>query len=83
MALKAIKKWTPYRDWAQLDLTLTVEQVCAVLRISKPTCLKILQSGELPGTKVCGSWRISKDVLREYLQETTDRQKESTVRKIV
>ncbi len=39
MALKAIKKWTPYRDWAQLDLILTVEQVCAVLRISKPTCL--------------------------------------------
>lgn len=66
--MKAIKKWTPYRDWEQLDLILTVEQVCAVLRISKPTALKLLQAGELPGAKFAGQWRIDRDALRDYLR---------------
>jgi len=75
MAVKAIKKWTPYRDWEQLDVVLTVEQVCAVLRISRPTCVKLLQSGALPGAKIAGQWRIDRDALRDCLREGGDAQR--------
>lgn len=68
MAIKSIKKWTPYRDWDQLDLVLDVEQLCAVLRITEPTALKLLQSGEIPGWQIARRWRISRDALRAKLE---------------
>ena len=68
MAIKSIKKWTPYRDWGQLDLVLDVEQLCAVLRITEPTALKLLQSGEIPGWQIARRWRISRDALRAKLE---------------
>lgn len=72
MAVKAIKRWTQYRDWEQLDLVLDVEQLCAVLRISEPTALKLLQSGEIPGWQVARRWKISRDALRAKLEGKTD-----------
>ena len=71
MGIKSIKKWTPYRDWEQLDLVLDVEQLCAVLRITEPTALKLLQSGEIPGWQIARRWRISRDALRAKLEGRT------------
>lgn len=68
MAVKAIRRWTSFKDWAALDVVLNMEQVCGILRISRPTAIKLLQSGELPGVKVCGTWRVDRDALRAYLQ---------------
>lgn len=68
MGIKSIKKWTPYRDWEQLDLVLDVEQLCAVMRITEPTALKLLQSGEIPGWQIARRWRISRDALRAKLE---------------
>lgn len=68
MAVKAIKKWTHYRNWDQLDLVLDVEQVCAVLQITEPTALKLLKSGEIPGWQVARRWKISRDALRAKLE---------------
>lgn len=68
MGIKSIKKWTPYREWDQLDLVLDVEQLCAVLRITEPTALKLLQSGEIPGWQIARRWRISRDALRAKLE---------------
>ena len=75
MAIKSIKRWTPYSDWEKLDLALDISQVCAILRISRPTCVKLLQSGELPGTKVAAQWRVSRDALRAYLGENLSAKK--------
>lgn len=68
MGIKSIKKWTPYRDWEQLDLVLDVEQLCVVLRITEPTALKLLQSGEIPGWQIARRWRISREALRAKLE---------------
>jgi excisionase family DNA binding protein len=68
VGIKSIKKWTPYREWDQLDLVLDVEQLCAVLRITEPTALKLLQSGEIPGWQIARRWRISRDALRAKLE---------------
>ena len=67
MAVKALKKWTPYTDWEQLDLVLDVAQLCAVLRITEPTALKLLKNGEIPAAKIGTQWRISRDALQGYL----------------
>lgn len=71
MAVKALQKWTPYRDWEALDLVLDLDQLCGVLRISRPTAVELLQSGELPGVRIGAQWRISRDALRAKLGEIT------------
>ena len=67
MATKAIKRWTVYADWDALPVMLTMPEICAVLKITEPTALKLLNGGELPGIKVGNTWRVSKDALRAYL----------------
>lgn len=41
------------------DETLSVDQVVAILGVSKPTVYKLIESGELPAGKKGRSWRIS------------------------
>lgn len=72
MAVKAIKRWTAYRNWEQLDVVLNIEQVCAILRISRPTAIKLMTQGEIPARKVGLQWRISRDALRRYLEGDPD-----------
>ena len=67
MATKAIKRWTEYAAWDALPVMLTMPEICAVLKITEPTALKLLNGGELPGVKVGNTWRVSKDALRAYL----------------
>lgn len=68
MALKAIKTWTPCRSWDQFDLVLTVEQVMLIMRMSKPTVLKLLGDGTIPAQKIGNKWYISRDALRRFLE---------------
>ena len=70
--VKALKRWTPYRDWNELDVVLTLEQVCAILRITEPTARKLLRSGEIPGVQLGTQWRISRDALRQVLGEAPE-----------
>ena len=65
---KATIKWTQWTDWDALPVLMTVEEVCAVMKISETTALKLLNSGELPGRKIAGSWRISKSDLRTTVE---------------
>ena len=68
MAIQAVKRWTPCRNWATLQAVLTVEEVCSLLRMSKPTVLKLLAAGEIPAAKIGAKWCISKDALKDYIE---------------
>lgn len=57
---------------AMADDLMTMEEARAVLRISRSTILRGLQSGEIPGKKVCGQWRISRRKLEAYLMGTDE-----------
>ncbi len=46
---------------------MTVTELCEVLDLSRPTVMRHLESGELPGSKIGNRWRISKAVLAERL----------------
>ena len=48
---------------------LTVEEVAKRLRLSEETVKRLLRKKELPGSKIGGSWRISKQQFDRYLQE--------------
>ena len=48
---------------------LRVEEVAEVLRTTPRTVYRWLNSGKLPGTKVGGAWRISKQALAEITED--------------
>lgn len=52
---------------AQSDL-LTVKEVAAILRVSQPTVLRMIDDGELRAIRVRNQWRISRADLDAYLQ---------------
>ena len=70
MTTKPIKRWTNYAEWDALPVLMTVEEVCAVMKISETTALKMLNNGDLPGVKIAGQWRISKNDLRAAVEKT-------------
>ena len=50
------------------DKVLTVKELCEYLKLSEKTVLNLLNSGDIPGRKVGGSWRILKSEVDKYLQ---------------
>ena len=64
----AVKKWTNVTNWEQVPQVLDLAGLMSILRISKPTALKLLNEGQIKGKMVGGSWRISKDVVRMFLE---------------
>lgn len=46
---------------------LTTQEVMKILRISKNTLYKLLQSGEIPSIKIGSKYIIRKDKLIKYL----------------
>ncbi len=53
----------------QEEMVMTVEEVSDYLRLGKSTVYKLVQEGELPGRKVGGTWRFSREGLEEWLRE--------------
>ena len=47
---------------------LTVKEVAAILRVSQPTVLRMIDDGELPAIRVRTQWRIRRSNLDDYLQ---------------
>jgi excisionase family DNA binding protein len=50
---------------------LTVEEVAAVMRVSKMTVYRLLHAGELPGVRVGRSFRVPQDALDAYLRSSS------------
>lgn len=48
---------------------MTTEQVANRLQLHPNTVLQMLRSGELPGRKVRGSWRVHPEQLDSYMRE--------------
>jgi len=50
------------------DFIMTVDEVSDYLRLAQSTVYKLLNEGKLPGRKVGGSWRFSRQVLDEWIK---------------
>jgi excisionase family DNA binding protein len=50
-----------------MNKALTVSETCAWLGLSKPTALKLLKDGTLPGARFGKSWRVSQQVVENLL----------------
>lgn len=46
---------------------LTPEEAAAFLRVSRPTLLKAVRSGEVPVLHLGSRWRVSRKALEEYM----------------
>ena len=58
-----------YNKGGTMDKLLKFKEVQDILRISRVTLLKILNSQELKGIKVGDQWRVSEQELKKYLGE--------------
>lgn len=69
MSNKGMKmKWkNEYTDWGDLPLIISVNELCVLLRISKPTALKLLDSNKIKAKKTENRWFISKEAVKKYL----------------
>lgn len=51
------------------SITLTVEEVAAILKLSPITIYRELVKRRLPGFKVGNQWRVKRDILEDWMEE--------------
>lgn len=49
---------------------LDIKDMCKVLRIGRKTAYKLLQTGQIPYRKIGRNYKIRKDALITYLEES-------------
>jgi len=54
-----------------LDKILTVPQAAAQLQVSERTIYEWLRDGKIPGRKIGKVWRMSAEVLNDFLRGST------------
>jgi excisionase family DNA binding protein len=52
------------------DIVMTIQEVSAYLRLAESTVYKLAQEGKLPGRKIGGRWRFSRESLQRWLENT-------------
>lgn len=52
----------------EMDAVLTVKEVSTYLRLAESTIYKLAQEGQLPGRKVGGAWRFSREEIEGWLR---------------
>ena len=57
---------------------LTTREALEILRITKPTLLRLIKSGELKATKIGHNYRILSDDLDRFVRGETEEQKAAT-----
>ena len=57
----------PITDWAQLPVIMTLEEVTAVMRVSKPTVLKYINSGAIKAARLENRILVNKENLIKFL----------------
>ncbi len=50
------------------DAVLVTQEVCKILRISRPTCLKYFYEGRINATMAGKGWRVLKSELDRFLK---------------
>lgn len=53
------------------DPVMTVSEVAAYLKIAESTVYRLVKEGRLPGRKVGGAWRFSRQELEKWLVQPT------------
>ena len=49
---------------------LTVQEVAALMRVSKMTVYRLVHAGDLPAVRVGRSFRVPEDAVNEYLRRS-------------
>jgi excisionase family DNA binding protein len=55
-------------DMVNLDVLMTLDEVCAWLRMSSQAVKKLCREGSIPCAKIGKSWRFSKKSLEQWLE---------------
>lgn len=58
--MRTAKYSKQYINLADVPSLMRLDEACCLLRMSRPTLLKLLQSGEVKGQKIGREWRIYK-----------------------
>ena len=64
---KIRRREMPVTDWLQVPAVMDLHRVAFILGKQPETVRRGMVSGEMPGRKVMGEWRIRKDELMAYL----------------
>lgn len=57
-----------YTRWDEVPVIIDIAMACRILGVSPPTAKRLIYSGQLPANKVGSCWRISKESLRDYIE---------------
>lgn len=52
---------------SNFDEILTVKELAAYLKLAESTVYKLAQDGEIPGRKIGGNWRFSRDQINKWM----------------
>ena len=60
-----------------MSKALTVKQVADLLSVNERTVYRMVNSGELPGFKVSGSWRFMEEDIHAWIEAQKRRARET------
>ncbi|MCL6548974.1 MAG: helix-turn-helix domain-containing protein [Alicyclobacillus sp.] len=55
-------------SWDELPVTLTVREVCQVLRLSRNAVYELVRTNGIPHTHLGRAVRVSRDALRQHIE---------------
>ena len=61
---------TKVKHWARLPLVLTAKEAAEIVGVTPYTMGQHLIRGDIPAVRIGRSWRVSRDALRDYLENT-------------
>lgn len=62
---------------APTDPMLTLEELAIYLKLSKSTLYKLVQRGEVPGTKIGKHWRFRRETIDQWIDSDKGRNKQA------
>ena len=57
-----------YKSWDEVPLLLSSQEVADFLGVHMQTVKKLITQKEIPAKKVGRAWRITKDDLKQYME---------------
>lgn len=66
------KKVIYYRDWDELPIILTLEQVAILLNITFATASRWARAGKIPAVKVVDEWRVEKQAIQNMFNQNRE-----------
>ena len=70
--IRQVKRCAIEHEESSMKTTYTVDEICQILRISKPTAYALVNSGVFSSIKFKNTIRISKESFDKWLEGETD-----------